>query len=70
MFEDAYEHQVETDIVQLKSIGELKHNYEQMTQQIMHQRNVEFAKIEQQISETLQSDQVYESEESTRKQLL
>lgn len=61
---------METDIVQLKSIGELKHNYEQMTQQIMHQRNVEFAKIEQQISETLQSDQVYESEESTRKQLL
>ena len=39
--------------MQLKSIGELKHNYEQMTQQIMDQRNVEFAKIEQQISETL-----------------
>lgn len=53
--------------MQLKSIGELKHNYGQMTLQIMDQRNVQFAKIQHQISETLQSNQVYENEESTRK---
>ncbi len=56
--------------MQLKSIGELKHNYEHMTQQIMEQRDVEFAQIQQQITETLQSNQVYENEETTRKQLL
>ena len=45
-FEQAYEHQVETDIKQLKSIGELKHNFGEMTQKIMEKRNVEFDQIQ------------------------
>ena len=45
-FEQAYEHQVETDIKQLKSIGELKHNFGEITQKIMENRNVEFEQIQ------------------------
>lgn len=37
-YERAYEAQVDTDIKQLKSIGELQHNYQHMTQKVMQQR--------------------------------
>jgi hypothetical protein len=38
-----------------------------MTRQIMGQRSVEFDQMQLQITETLRSNQVYETEEQTRK---
>lgn len=69
-FERAYASQVDTDIKQLKSIGELQHNYQTMTTKVMQQRQQEFVQIEKQISETLRSSQVYEQEQACKQMLL
>lgn len=61
---------MDTDIKQLKSIGELQFNYQQITAKVHEQRESEYAQIHSQIVETLRANQVYEQEEACRKMLL
>ena len=51
-------------------MGELRHNYEQMTEQISSQRADEFIKLKKLIVETIRDSDVYEREESVRKILV
>jgi len=62
--------QVDTDIKQLKGIGELQYNYKQITAKVHHNRQQEFTQIDSQIQETLRSNEVYQQEEACRKMLL
>ena len=55
------------DIRDLKQIGELSHNYEQMTQQISTTRLGEFTQLKKLIVETIRDNDVYEREEAIRK---
>ena len=54
------------DVRDLKQIGELRHNYEQMTQKISTTRVGEFVKLKQLIVDTIRDNDVYEREESVR----
>lgn len=55
------------DIRELKQIGELKHNYEQMTQQIGTNRSREFTQLKQLLVNTIRDTDIYEREESVRR---
>ena len=58
------------DVRDLKRIGELKHNYEQMSEAISRGRTLEFSKLKQLIVDTIRDNDVYEREESVRRILL
>ena len=66
-FEGEYQKQVDQHVRDLKNIGELRHNYEQMTQAIATQRATDFLDMKQHIVETIRDNDVYEREEGVRK---
>ena len=41
-FEQAYQKQLDDDVKELKYIGELEYNFENLSREIMNERNVEF----------------------------
>ena len=41
-FEQAYQKQLDDDVKELKYIGELEYNFENLSREIMNDRNVEF----------------------------
>ena len=59
--------QIDLDIRDLKQIGELSHNYEQMTQTISTSRVGEFTQLKKLITDTIRDHDVYEREEGIRK---
>ena len=61
---------MDLDVRDLKQIGELRHNYEQMTTQIATNRVGEFSKLKHLIVETIRNNDIYEREESVRKILI
>lgn len=69
-FEKAYDSQVDTDVRYLKHLGELEYNFQQMTQSVADERHKEFEQLKDQIAFTLESNDLYEREEATRRQLL
>jgi len=70
IFEAEYQKQVNLDVRDLKQIGELRHNFEQMTNQISTGRVGEFMQLKQLIVDTIRDNDVYEREESVRKILV
>lgn len=68
-FETEYQKQVDLDIKELKQIGELKHNFEQMTEQISGKRDMEFLGLQETISHTILNHDIYAREESIRSAL-
>lgn len=70
IFEAEYQKQVSLDVRDLKQIGELRHNYEQMTNQISIGRVGEFMQLKKLIVDTIRDNDVYEREESVRKILV
>lgn len=66
-FEKEYQKQVDLDMRELKQIGELKHNYEQMTQGITVGRAREFTQLKQLLVSTIRDNDIYEREESVRR---
>lgn len=69
-FENAYQEQVDSDVKQLKTIGELEFNYENLTEKISTSRQAEYSFLKQQIQDTIRSNEIYEQEEATRKLLI
>ena len=65
-FEQEYQKQVDLDIKELKQIGELKHNFEQMTEQIASTRELEFHELHESITHTMNNHDIYAREESIR----
>ena len=50
----------------LKNIGELRHNYEEMSDRISATRTEEFVQLKQLIVDTIRDNDVYEREERVR----
>ena len=65
-FEHEYQKQVDLDIKELKQIGELKHNFEQMTERIASTRELEFQDLHQTITQTMKNHDIYAREESIK----
>ena len=66
-FEAEYQKQVSLDKRDFKQIGNLRHNYEQMTNQMSTERACEFMQLNQLIVDTIWNNDVYKREESVRK---
>ena len=66
-FEAEHQKQVSLDVRDLKQIGNLRHNYEQMTNQMSTERACEFMQLKQLIVDTIWNNDVYKREESVRK---
>lgn len=61
---------MDSDVRQLKTIGELEFNYTNLTEQIATARQADYSEMKQQISQTIRSNEIYEQEEATRKLLI
>ena len=65
-FAGEYEKQIGQDVRDLKNIGELRHNYEEMSDRISANRVEEFVQLKQLIVDTIRDNDVYEREERVR----
>lgn len=70
-FQTAFRAHVNMDIAELKQMGEVEYNFNQMTDQIQLKKSNEMGKLIQMIKDTVNDEQmVYEKHEATRKLLL
>jgi hypothetical protein len=67
-FEAAYKQQISDDLRELKYIGELEYNFDNLVASLKGERAKQFAAAMAQVDQTINQDrQVYERQELTRK---
>ncbi|CDW73102.1 UNKNOWN [Stylonychia lemnae] len=66
-FHQAYETQKDNDTKELKYIGELEYNFDNMLSLIQTQRHSEFLELQSLIDQNINDTQVYQNQEKTRK---
>eukprot|EP00347_Sterkiella_histriomuscorum_P010827 403374775 len=66
-FGKAYQQQISADLQELKYIGELEYNFDNMLKQINSNRSTEYTELQQMIENGINDKNVYENQEKTRK---